>query len=78
MGFIPAPQAGFNMGDRHPGVECRQRPDERRGRVPLDHNDIRPDLIQRHLEPLQEFCAQAWQSLPLAHDIEVVIGFNIE
>jgi hypothetical protein len=71
-------QAGFDVGHRHSFVEARQRCGERGGGVALDDQPIRSHLAQHARDPLEYGGCHIAEILSLSHDVEVMVGLDLE
>ncbi len=75
---IARAQSGLDVADRHLVVERRERGREGGGGVALHEHCVRTDPLHQRSEPRQRPDGDVGQGLARLHDVEVVVGRDLE
>ena len=75
---VSGAQPGLHVGDRDALVEGRQTAGKRRDRVALDGDQIRALGGEDRLEPGERLDRDVGQRLRRPHDVEIVVGRDVE
>ena len=71
-------QTGLHMAHRDLVVEGGQGPGKGGGGVPVDQHQVGPGLVQHAVHAQQALGGDGGQGLPRLHDVQVVVGLEME
>src|SRR3972149_9356134 len=76
--FVISPQSCFDVADPDFSVVGGKACSKCSGRIALDQDEIRPDLLEQVFEFQQDLGCHPEKVLPGLHDVEIIIGSNLK
>ena len=75
---VACPQTGFDVANRHLGIESGQRRRKRRRRIPVHEHDVRAFLKKSSLQSTQGRCCNVKQRLFRLHEVQIPVWSDPE